>query len=91
MTYVVIETCINCKHTDCVEVCPEDAFHEADKILYINPQACVDCDACASECPEDAIFHENAVPKEYLKWIDINAIEAPKHPVITEKKPSLAT
>ncbi len=23
MTYVVTESCINCKHTDCVDVCPD--------------------------------------------------------------------
>ncbi|MGB2248880.1 MAG: ferredoxin, partial [Alcanivorax sediminis] len=26
MTFVVGENCINCKHTDCVEVCPVDCF-----------------------------------------------------------------
>ncbi|HAI15958.1 MAG TPA: ferredoxin, partial [Gammaproteobacteria bacterium] len=24
MTFVVADTCIRCKHTDCVEVCPVD-------------------------------------------------------------------
>ncbi|MDE0097173.1 MAG: ferredoxin, partial [Gammaproteobacteria bacterium] len=28
MTYVVVESCIKCKFTDCVEVCPVDCFHE---------------------------------------------------------------
>ena len=27
MTHVVTEACINCRHTDCVETCPVDAFH----------------------------------------------------------------
>ena len=26
MTFVVGEDCINCKHTDCVEVCPVDCI-----------------------------------------------------------------
>lgn len=90
MTYVVVETCMHCKHTDCVEVCPVDAFHEADTILYINPETCIDCDACASECPVDAIYADYNVPAEYLKWTEINALEASKHPVITQKKASLA-
>ena len=28
MPFVVIENCIRCKYTDCVEVCPVDCFHE---------------------------------------------------------------
>ena len=86
MTYVVVESCLNCKHTDCVEVCPVDAFHEAESILYINPESCIDCDACASECPEDAIYADFDVPEEYFHWIQINKQEAYKYPVITERK-----
>jgi NAD-dependent dihydropyrimidine dehydrogenase PreA subunit len=26
MTFVVLEECIKCKHTDCVEVCPVDCI-----------------------------------------------------------------
>ncbi|MBS1133127.1 MAG: Ferredoxin 1, partial [Burkholderiaceae bacterium] len=26
MTFVVTESCIKCKYTDCVDVCPVDAF-----------------------------------------------------------------
>ncbi|MCA0311115.1 MAG: ferredoxin, partial [Proteobacteria bacterium] len=26
MTHVVTEACINCKYTDCVDVCPVDCF-----------------------------------------------------------------
>ena len=29
MTYIVNDNCINCKYTDCVEVCPVDCFYEA--------------------------------------------------------------
>jgi Fe-S-cluster-containing dehydrogenase component len=28
MAYVVIEACIKCKYTDCMDVCPVDRFHE---------------------------------------------------------------
>ena len=28
MPYIVTETCIKCKYTDCVEVCPVDCFYE---------------------------------------------------------------
>ena len=28
MTHVVTEACIRCKYTDCVSMCPVDAFRE---------------------------------------------------------------
>jgi len=28
MAYVVTESCIKCKYTDCVDVCPVDCFRE---------------------------------------------------------------
>lgn len=91
MTYVVTELCQHCKYTDCVEVCPEDAFHEAETILYINPDSCVDCDACVGICPENAIFADVDVPARYHKWIQINAQEAKKYPVIVERKDTVQT
>jgi formate hydrogenlyase subunit 6/NADH:ubiquinone oxidoreductase subunit I len=33
MTYVVTENCIRCKYTDCVDVCPVDAFCEGPNFL----------------------------------------------------------
>lgn len=30
--------------------------------LYIDPDLCIFCGACAVECPVDAIFHEDDVP-----------------------------
>ena len=35
-----------CKHTDCVEVCPVDCFHEGENFLAINPEECIDCGVC---------------------------------------------
>ena len=35
MTYVVIDNCIACKYTDCVEVCPVDCFYEGENMLVI--------------------------------------------------------
>ena len=37
MTYVVTETCIKCKYTDCVDVCPVDCFREGPNFLVIDP------------------------------------------------------
>jgi pyruvate carboxylase len=43
MTYVVIDNCIACKYTDCVEVCPVDCFYEGENMLVIHPDECIDC------------------------------------------------
>lgn len=43
MTYVVTDNCINCKHTDCVDVCPVDCFYEGENFLVIKSDECIDC------------------------------------------------
>jgi NAD-dependent dihydropyrimidine dehydrogenase PreA subunit len=30
MTHVVTESCIKCRYTDCVDVCPVDCFHAGE-------------------------------------------------------------
>ena len=62
MTYVVTESCIKCKYTDCVDVCPVDCFHEGPNMLVIDPDECIDCTLCVAECPVEAIFAEDDVP-----------------------------
>jgi ferredoxin len=48
MTFVVTEACIRCKYTDCVEVCPVDAFREGPNFLVIDPASAVrGADACS--------------------------------------------
>src|SRR5450759_3951454 len=73
MTYVVIDSCIKCKYTDCVDVCPVDAFREGENFLAIDPDECIDCTLCVPECPVDAIFAEDDVPEEQRYYIDLNA------------------
>ena len=71
MTYVVTEPCINCKYTDCVEVCPVDCFYEGPNFLTIHPGECIDCNACVPVCPVEAIYPEDQLPKEwehYTEW-----------------------
>ena len=90
MTYVVTENCIRCKYTDCVDVCPVDAFHEGPNFLVINPDECIDCDVCVPECPANAIFAEDDVPANQREFIDLNAELATQWPMITAKKEPLA-
>ena len=89
MTHVVTENCINCKHTDCVEVCPVDCFHEGPNFLVIDPVECIDCTLCVDECPVGAIFAEDDVPAGQEGFLAINAELAPLWPVLTHKKPAL--
>ena len=84
MTYVVTENCILCKYTDCVDVCPVEAFHEGPNFLVINPDECIDCDVCVPECPVEAIFSDVDLPPEQEKFIEIHAEMAKQCPVITE-------
>ena len=89
MTHVVLESCIRCKYTDCVVVCPVECFYEGEKMLYIHPDECIDCEACVPECPVEAIFHEDNVPEEWKDFTALNAEMASQCPVITEKKEPL--
>ena len=68
MTYVVTESCIKCKYTDCVDVCPVDCFREGPNMLVIDPDECIDCTLCVAECPVEAIFAEDDVPDSQRKW-----------------------
>ena len=41
MTYIVNDSCIKCKYTDCVEVCPVDCLYEGENMLVIHPDKCI--------------------------------------------------
>ena len=88
MTYIVAEPCVECKYTDCAAVCPVEAFHELPDKLLINPDTCIDCDACLPECPVEAIFSDMSIPPEYMSWLEINK-EAENYPIISTKQPAL--
>ena len=72
MTTVVTDNCKGCRFTDCVTVCPVEAFHVDEDMLYINPDVCIDCSACVPECPVEAIFEEDEVPDEWKGYIKKN-------------------
>lgn len=72
MTYVVTESCIKCRYTDCVDVCPVDCFYAGPNFLVINPDECIDCAVCVPECPANAIYAEDDVPEDQREFIQIN-------------------
>jgi ferredoxin len=47
-----------------------------EKMLYIDPQDCIDCEACVPECPVEAIFNEPNVPAQWQQFTQINAERA---------------
>lgn len=87
MAYIITEACIKCKHTDCVQVCPTDCFHEGANMLVIDPEKCIDCGLCELECPPKAIIHEKADSTN--KWFAINKKYAAIWPEIIYKKDAL--
>ncbi|MDV7339964.1 ferredoxin family protein [Terasakiella sp. A23] len=84
MTYVVVENCIKCKYTDCVEVCPVDCFYEGENFLVIHPDECIDCGVCEPECPAEAILPDTEDGID--KWLEINQKFAEIWPNITSQK-----
>lgn len=89
MTYVVTESCIRCKYTDCVDVCPVDCFREGPNFLVIDPDECIDCAVCVPECPVNAIYAEDDVPGDQQEFIKLNAELAPSWTSITKSKAAL--
>lgn len=77
MTYVITTPCIDTVDQSCVDVCPVDCIHfeeGIDKILYIDPDECIDCGACEPACPVSAIYAEEDVPEEETAYTEINAL-----------------
>ena len=91
MTHVVTESCIRCKYTDCVDVCPVDCFREGPNFLTIDPDECIDCAVCIPECPVSAIYAEEDLPKDQLHMTALNAELAllPGWKSITKRKNAL--
>ena len=84
MTFVVTSSCIKCKYTDCVEVCPVDCFYEGPNFLVIHPDECIDCALCQPECPVDAIYPDDEVPESEQAFCEINKELSEVWPNITE-------
>ena len=75
MTYVIAAPCIGVKDCACARVCPVECIHgrEEDEQLYIDPEDCIDCGACAPACPVDAIFPAETLPEQWSSFARKNA------------------
>ncbi len=91
MPHVVVERCVNCRYTDCATVCPVECFWEIQDpaMLVIDPDTCIDCGLCISECPVHAIYPEDEVPEAYKEWTKKNADLFKSGTNTTEKKEPL--
>ena len=72
MAYVITEPCIDVNVGSCSVVCPVNCIYEGDRMNFINPDECIDCGLCEEICPTVAIFPEDVVPGEWLRFIELN-------------------
>ena len=89
MTHVVLESCIQCRYTDCVDVCPVDCFKKGPNFLVIDPDECIDCAVCIPECPVEAIVPEEDVPADQQHMIGLNAELTKLWPTISRMEDAL--
>jgi NAD-dependent dihydropyrimidine dehydrogenase PreA subunit len=73
MTYVVGAGCVDVTDKSCMQECPVDCIYEGARMLYINPDECVDCGACKAICRVDAIYWEGDLPYGQRQFLDDNA------------------
>lgn len=82
MAFIIAQPCVGVKDTACVTVCPVDCIHptkseedsfNAEDMLYIDPETCIDCGLCVDECPVKAIFPQEDLPAEWSEFIGRNA------------------
>ena len=90
MTHIVTESCIRCRYTDCVDVCPVDCFREGPNMLVIDPDECIDCAVCIPECPVEAILAEEDVPAQQQQLAQWNPYTRQLWPSIPRTRPPLA-
>jgi NAD-dependent dihydropyrimidine dehydrogenase PreA subunit len=73
MTYVIALPCVDVMDKACVDECPIDCIYEGERMLYIQPDVCIDCGACEPACPVEALYFEDDLPAEFRVYATINA------------------
>lgn len=89
MAVVVTDNCTDCKFTECVAVCPVSCFHQDDRMVYVDPDLCIDCQACLPVCPVNAIYDIADLPPEKVDWIEINATRSAQLDSISDRQDPL--
>ncbi len=77
MTHIITASCVGCKDTLCLDVCPVDCIYgkyEDWPQLYVHPEECIDCGLCIDACPVEATFPLEEVPVKFLDSIRANYV-----------------
>lgn len=72
MAFVVTQACVDIKDRSCMQVCPADCLFEGDRMMYINPDLCINCGACEPACPQEAIRLDEELEGDEERFISIN-------------------
>lgn len=85
MAYVITQRCVGVCDTRCVEACPMDCIAGPEPLdslrggkrpgsqLFVDPDGCIDCNACLPVCPAEAIFPDDALPAQFAEDLARNA------------------
>lgn len=73
MPYVITASCVDVMDKSCIEECPADCIYEGDRMMYIQPDECVECGLCEPVCPEISIFHHEDLPDAVQNFERINS------------------
>jgi NAD-dependent dihydropyrimidine dehydrogenase PreA subunit len=77
LAFVITEPCVDVMDQACMRICPVACIHfdaGKDRKLYIDPDACIDCGACAPVCPVQAIDADFDLPPPWGAYADIDAL-----------------
>ena len=61
------------KFNDKFSIAPKS--EEEPGMLVIHPDECINCGACETECPVEAIYEDSNVPAEFQEFVKINEEE----------------
>lgn len=91
----------DCPDTSCIDACPVDCIYEHvgplsnrfPNQLYIDPEECIDCQACEPVCPWEAPLRESEVPAVFEDDLALNALVleqfvVPAHPDKVQPAPT---
>jgi NAD-dependent dihydropyrimidine dehydrogenase PreA subunit len=73
LTYVITDACLDLKDRSCIAECPVDCIYEGKRMLYIQPNECIDCGACEPVCPVEAIYYDRDLPPDLEVFRPLNA------------------
>ena len=72
MAYVITSPCVDVKDGACQTACPVECIYEGGRMMYIQPDECINCGICVSVCPVQAIYEDVDVPAEEEAFIAAN-------------------